>query len=251
MASNIIAWLVPTARGSYADKAASMPENTLRSVPTAASPFLASHLPDLASSRPARAIQLAFDRPPRGRPGSFVLGADPARCDVVLPSRPGVAPRHCAVAFDAEARLVLHDFSDRGTQVWYDWDCIGDRADHSWLLSPGAGAGFPAAVRRVTIDIQGVRFQLVVNDHSANWDAYRARVDAFSAQPAALFDSCPSPGPLVSSPCSAAVGPVVPLLSAVPLFKHIFVKSLGEKPVGEFYVWNLARPWEPMVKATA
>lgn len=240
---NIIAWLVPTARGSYADKATNMAENAHRAISTSSSDFLSSHLPDLKTSRPQKAVQLTFDQAPK-RPGSFVLGTDPHRCDVVLPKLPGISSQHCSLGFDGENRLVLDDFSERGTQVWYDWDSVGDKTDYSWILSSGGTQGFPDAVRRITIDIQGVRFHLVVNDHSADWDAYKTRVDTFCAQPNWVDG-------LTYGWDRASVDPVMPLFSATPLFKHIFVKSLGDKPVGEFYIWNLARPWEPMVKATA
>jgi hypothetical protein len=245
---NVIAWLVPTARGSYADKATHMPENAFRTVSTAlpspAADFLASRLPALQTSRPQRALQLRFDQAPKRPGGSFVLGTDPHGCDVVLPKLPGIAPRHCSIGFDEQGRLVLDDFSDRGTQVWYDWDSVGDKAGHSWVLSSGSQHGFPDAVRRITVDVQGVRFQIVVNDHSADWDTYHASVDAFCAPPAW------SDG-LTLGWDRGSLAPIVPLFSAAPLFQHIFVKDLGEKQVGEFYVWNLSRPWEPIVKATA
>jgi hypothetical protein len=245
---NVIAWLVPTARGSYADKAAHMPENAFRTVsttlPSAAADLLASRLPDLQTSRPQRALQLRFDQAPKRPGGSFILGTDPHGCDVVLPRLPGIAPRHCSIGFDEQGRLVLDDFSDRGTQVWYDWDSVGDKAGHSWVLSSGSQHGFPDAVRRITVDVQGVRFQIVVNDHSADWDTYHASVDAFCAPPAW------SDG-LTLGWDRGSLAPIVPLFSAAPLFQHIFVKDLGEKQVGEFYVWNLSRPWEPIVKATA
>ncbi|KAH6897337.1 hypothetical protein B0T10DRAFT_182726 [Thelonectria olida] len=241
--SNVIAWLVPTARGSFADKATHLITNIFRTVATDSSPLLASRLPNLVTSKPAKAIQLSFDQAPK-RPGSFVLGSDPLRCDVVLPSLPGIASRHCEVSFDAEGRLVLNDFSDRGTQVWYDWESNGDQTDYTWLLSSGCSHGFPSTVQRITIDIQGVRFQLVVNDHSADWDAYRTNVEAFVKQPS-WTDG------LTSGWDRTSVNPVVPLFSSIPSFQHIFVKSIGEEPSGEMYLWNLSRPWEPMVKAAA
>ncbi|KAK7402445.1 hypothetical protein QQX98_011806 [Neonectria punicea] len=241
--SDVIAWLVPTARGSFADKATHLPSNDFRAVSTASSPILASRLPNLITSKPAKAIQLSFNNAPK-RPGSFVLGSDPAHCDVVLPSLPGIAPRHCALSFDAEARLVLNDFSHCGTQVWYDWESNGDQTDYTWILSSGYSHGFPNTVQRITIDIQGVRFQVIVNDHEADWDAYREKVDAFLQQPAWIDG-------LSFGWDRASITPVAPLFSSVPLFQHIFVKSLGDEPVGEVYLWNMARPWEPMVRAAA
>ncbi|CAM1509410.1 Fc.00g031490.m01.CDS01 [Cosmosporella sp. VM-42] len=241
--SNIIAWLVPTARGSQADKATHLPSNTHLTVPANSSTTLTSRLPNLLTSKPEKAIQLCFDQPPK-RPGRITLGTDAESCDVVLPALAGISARHCALNFDAESRLTLEDFSLLGTQVWYDWDSNGDQTDYTWILSSGYSHGFPSTVQRITIDIQGVRFQVVVNDHSSDWDTYKTNVDAFREQPAWMDG-------LSAGWDRASITPVAPLFSAIPLFKHIFVKSLGEQPVGEVYLWNMAKPWEPMVRAAA
>ncbi|PNY26757.1 Uncharacterized protein TCAP_03325 [Tolypocladium capitatum] len=232
---DVIAWLVPTARGTPADKAANSPSNALRAVSSPPSALL-------APCDPQRAIQLSFAHPP-SRPGSFVLGTDPG-CDVVLPPRPGIAPRHCALRFDAEARLVLHDFSERGTAVWYDWETSGDQTDYSWVLSSGYSLGFPSSsVRRVVVDIQGVRFRVVVNDHSADWDAYKAKVDAFCAQPPWLES--------LAAGRDAASSEAPPFSQASLV--EVFVKGLGTgtEAIGEVYLWNVAKPWEPLVRAAA
>ncbi|OAQ61461.1 serine/threonine protein kinase [Pochonia chlamydosporia 170] len=232
---DIIAWLVPTARGTPADKATNIQANNSRTVSTSSSSYLSSKLSDI-SSKPQRAIQLCFSRAPR-RLGSFVLGTDPNLCDVVLPKMAGISAQHCSISFDAESRLVLDDFSERGTQVWYDWECSGDQRDYSWILSSGSAYGFPSTVQRIAIDIQGVRFQLVVNDHSDNWDAYKANVDAFCEQPS-WTDGFTSDWD-------------TDVMYAQPLFQHIFVKGHGGEPTGEIYLWDMSRPWEPMVRAAA
>ena len=240
---NVIAWLVPTARGSSADKATHMPENSTRTIKPASAPYLNSSLPDITTSRSSKAIQLAFDQPPR-RPGAFVLGTDPNTCDIVLPNRPGLSPQHCCLRFDGEARLVLEDYSECGTQVWYDWECNGDQTDYTWLLSSGASQGFPHTVRRISIDIQGVRFQVIANDHSNSWEAYEQSVEEFCRQPEWVDG--------LTGWDEVSVAPVAPLFSSAPLFKHIYVKAIGdEELVGEFYLWDMARPWEPMVRAVA
>ena len=234
---DIIAWLVPTAPGTPADKAANSPSNALRS--TCSPP----HITNVGPCAPPRAVQLSFAQTPN-QPGSFVLGSDP-HCDIVLPALPGISPRHCALRFDDEARLMLDDFSGRGTAVWYDWESSGDQRDYSWVLSSGFSHGFPnSTVQRIVIDIQGVRFQVVVNDHSADWDAYKAKVDTFCARPPWL-DGVAAAWDMVSS--------VAPLLSEASLIQHIFVKGLGtgSEAVGQVYLWNMARPWEPMVRAAA
>ncbi|KAF5018969.1 hypothetical protein F66182_9032 [Fusarium sp. NRRL 66182] len=241
--SNVIAWLVPTARNSLADKATHLPSNISRAVLTSSSPTLTSSIPNLLASRPPRALKLSFDSPPK-RPGSFVIGSDPITCDVVLPSMPGIDARHCELSFDAEGRIVLNDFSQAGTQVWYDWESNGDQTDYTWILSSGSEQGFPSMVQRITVDIQGVRFQIVVNNHSADWDAYHDKVEDFTRRPSWSEGLSAGWG-------RASVTPIPPLFANAPLFQHILVKALGDEPMGEVYLWNLARPWEPMVKAAA
>jgi hypothetical protein len=241
---NVIAWLVPTARGTYADKATNKLENRhLSTSTTAEGTFLSSRLPALSANTPTKALAISFNQAPK-RPGSFVLGTDPERCDVVLPAIAGVSSQHCSLSFDAESRLVLNDFSEKGTQVWYDWDSNGDQTEYTWILSSGSSHGFPALVNRILIDVQGVRFQIIVNDHSKNWDAYHERVEKFCQQPAWAAE-------LSVGWDRASVAPVAPLFSVAPLFQHIFVKSLNDDLAGGMYLWNLTKPWEPMVKAAA
>lgn len=245
MSSNIIAWLVPTARGTSADRATNMLENKHLTTTTSSSSYLSSRLPTLSANSSTKALRLSFDNTPK-RPGSFVIGTDPRRCDIVLPKIPGVSPQHCSFGFDAESRLVLNDFSEKGTQVWYDWDSNGDQTEYTWILSSGSQGshGFPGLVNRIIIDIQGVRFQIVVNDHSQDWDAYGKKVEKFSEQPAWAVN-------LTTGWDRASVTPVAPLFSVAPLFQHIFVKSLGDDLAGGMYLWNIAKPWEPMVRAAA
>ncbi|KAL6857442.1 hypothetical protein ACO1O0_004877 [Amphichorda felina] len=237
---NVIAWLVPTARGSNAEKATHMAENFFRTVTTTSSPYLASRLSDLFSSRSRNAIQVSFDQTPK-RPGRFILGTDPRSCDIILPAVAGVARQHCSLSFDSESRLVLEDFSDQGTQVWYDWESVGDKTDYTWVLCCG-----PGTAQRITIDIQGLRFQVILNDYpERDTRAYQDKVEAFCQQPS-WADG------LSSGWDRASVAPVLPLFAAEPLFRHIFVKSIGaDEPRGEIYLWNIAKPWEPMVKAVA
>ncbi|KAL6874267.1 hypothetical protein HDV57DRAFT_242852 [Trichoderma longibrachiatum] len=235
---DIIAWLVPTSLHSLSDKATQLPENASRIISyTPSYTRLSSRLSNLTHNVPGRAIQLAFSQPPK-RPGSFIIGTDPRTCDIVLPCVEGISKQHCALTFDAQSRLVLSDFSEWGTQVWYDWESNGDRTDYAWLLSSGCSHEFPNMVRRITVDIQGVRFQVVVNDHTADWDAFRERVDRFCEQPSWEDDS---PWADAASVLSSTVAP----------FQPVVVREATSEPFGEVYLWNLARPWEPMVKASA
>ncbi|UNI21231.1 hypothetical protein JDV02_007240 [Purpureocillium takamizusanense] len=127
-------------------------------------------------------------------------------------SGPFISRQHCALTFDDAARLVLHDFSARGTAVWLGWESAGDLVDHTWVLSgpppppppppsvvapdpvadpdamittttPIVTATMAAATPRTVIDIQGAHFQLLLNTRLAAADpvAYRAKVAAFCA----------------------------------------------------------------------
>ncbi|KAK5992159.1 hypothetical protein PT974_05559 [Cladobotryum mycophilum] len=239
---DIIAWLIPTSRHSWADKSTHLPENTLltTTIPPSKSPFPSSplsHHHHLTTEKPPkRALRLSFNTPTK-QPGAFVIGTDARTCDIVLPNLRGISSQHCSLGFDAEARLTLTDFSESGTSVWYDWESNGDQTDYSWILSAGCSStAFPAMAQRITIDIQGIRFQLVVNDHSSDWDAYRAKVDDLSELP---YED-------TTAPWEDSTWPV-----DQPLFQSIVVKNLDNQPAGEVYLWNLARPWEPMVKASA
>ena len=237
---NVIAWLVPTARGTNADKATNLPENIFKTVPVDSAEYLASRLPNLILNRPQRAIQITFDQTPK-RPGRFILGTDPRICDIILPNLHGVSKQHCALSFDNQARLTLEDFSEMGTQVWYDWESSGDQTDYTWTL-----ASAPGTNQRITLDIQGLRFQVILNDYpDKDMKMYGEKVDDFCKQPS-WADG------LTAGWDRASVAPVLPLFAAEPLFRHIFVKGIGgDEPRGEIYLWNMAKPWEPMVKATA
>ena len=229
MTSNIIAWLVPTTPGSSADKATKLVDNTLFTVPVSSHKRLSSRITDLVGGKPQRGIQLSFDQQTR-QPGRFTFGTDPALCDVLLPPMPHISSQHCSITFDSESRLVLNDFSEHGTQVWYDWDCCGDQTDYTWVLSSGQHSEvFQSNVSRVVMDIQGARFQVILNEQSDDWPAFQGKVEAFCELPTCLDIA------------------VEPLLF---LFQHVAVKGYGGTAC-EVYIWNLARPWEPMVKAAA
>lgn len=233
---NVIAWLVPTARGTPADKASHMPSNIFHAITTTSSPYLTARVPSLIFSAPQKALQLSFDHPPK-RPGSFVLGTDPRSCDIVLPPLKGISPQHCALRFDGQNRLVLDDFSETGTQVWYGWESSGDRIDHSWVLTGEQH-------QRVSIDIQGVRFQVIPGDNTTDPATYAARVETFCEQPNWA-------GGLSVGWDRVSVAPIAPLFSAAPLFRHVCVKGLGGEHIEDVYLWNMAKPWEPMIKAAA
>lgn len=264
---DIIAWLVPASNNPAAEKTLAMAANAPYLFPCADSPHLTSRIRRslLASGPPRHALALTFTRlPPKNRRhGRFVLGTDPRRCDIVLPALPGIASQHCSLGFDGLCRLTLEDASATGTQVWYDWDCAGDQRDYSWVLSGGNhtdGGVFPSNVRCITVDIQGVRFQIIVNDHQDRV-AFAQKVDALythaeeeeELEPAAAqIDALWAEPPQCKSPLERL------RFSALPVLRHIVVKSLGgggteeeEEQRDQVYVWDMERPWEPMVKASA
>lgn len=242
---DIIAWLVPKAHCPAADKAMKLLENSMHIVSCSDSDYLLSRIRGTLANTPRRAIQLSFTQPPM-RHGRFILGTDASFCDIVLPNLPGISQQHCSIGFDSLSRLTIDDFSEAGTQVWYDWDCSGDQRDTSWILSSGYSDGFPNKTQCITIDIQGARFQIVVNNHSTDWDTFSAKVDALYEQPrlnAALDSIWELP---------ECVSPLATLnFSSLPVLRHIVVKSLNSEPVEEIYVWDMERPWEPMVRASA
>ncbi|KAI8315708.1 hypothetical protein K4K61_000668 [Colletotrichum sp. SAR11_59] len=306
--NNVIAWLLPTSTNQPALEAVRLPENTNRRIAAIPSSFepLPTPNPDnttinplllnkttspttTSTSKPRPAHELSFTNPPKNHTG-FVLGTDPG-ADILLPSLPGIAPRHCTITFDAERRLILRDTSAAGTAVWYDASSNGDRARESWLLSAGTSYGFPSMVDRLVIDIQTVRLQVVVNDVAplSDPDAYERNVDAFMDRLATLtLDEISAREELsfdldfrdfgidfsfddLSFGRASGVGAyeddgligydyemdvddrrdyLPPLPSEVaPVFvKYMFASDDGLPP--DTYLWNTARPWEPMVKVT-
>ncbi|KAM3503812.1 hypothetical protein MY10362_003971 [Beauveria mimosiformis] len=246
---DIIAWLVPAPNCPAAEKTVSMPENTSRRITCAGTDFLSSRIRTsfLADGPPQHALALTFTGQAPRRHGRFVIGTDARHCDIVLPKLDGIAQQHCSVGFDDLSRLTLDDFSETGTQVWYDWDCAGDQCDYSWILTCGYTDGFPSNVQCITIDIQGVRFQIIANDHSSEKEAFAERVDALCAQSepdATQLDTLWS-----EPPCTSPFN--IFALSALPVLRHIVVKGLGENPSDEVYLWDMCRPWEPMVRVSA
>lgn len=243
--SNTIAWLIPSAGNRWAAEAMRMPQNSPRRIDV--SPCFDSIPEDDESSSekendtvlsvkpPRSALSLSFDRKPRGLRG-FVIGTDPKSCDIVLPKVRGVSRRHCHITFDAEKRLVLRDTSKHGTAVWYDGHSNGDRRQYSWLLSSGFSYGFPSSVGRIVIDIQTIRFQIVVNACLPQSDFYQAQVDDFLAS---------------VSPVSLLPGRDSLMPAPLQIQRPVFVKytiAVDEDAAPETYLWNASKPWEPMVK---
>lgn len=244
--SNSIAWLIPSAGNRWAAEAVRMLQNTPRRIDV--SPFFDTVAEgDESSSEkendtvlsvktPRSALTLSFDQRPRGLRG-FVIGTDPKSCDIVLPKVRGISRRHCHITFDSEKRLVLRDTSKHGTTVWYDGHSNGRRRHETWLLSSGFSYGFPSAVNSIVIDIQMIRFQIVVNSFLPQSDSYQRQVDDFL--------SCVSPVSLL--PGRDSLTPA-PLRIQRPILVRYTI-ALDDEKAPETYLWNASRPWEPMTKA--
>ncbi|KAL5324594.1 hypothetical protein ACEPPN_009140 [Leptodophora sp. 'Broadleaf-Isolate-01'] len=128
-------------------------------------------------------LQLAFDSGPKAGPG-LVLGTDPD-CDIVLPQLRNISRRHCYITFDSQRRLILRDFSRYGTIVSYNDKGRETRRRFTWILSAP-----PVSQRNgsnesiepnepVVIEIQYIRFRIVVSRHDQDPDLYIANVDQF------------------------------------------------------------------------
>lgn len=119
-------------------------------------------------------LQLTFNHGPKSGPG-FVFGSNPECCDIVLPSLPKISRQHCYLTFDANRRLVLRDFSTNGTTVTYDGLGQERRKDFIWILSDKSLTG----VQKIVIQIQKIKFQIIVSRHETNLGLYNSKIDQF------------------------------------------------------------------------
>ncbi|SPO06563.1 uncharacterized protein DNG_09253 [Cephalotrichum gorgonifer] len=242
MDSDTIAWLVPSFGNPLALQAIQNPQNAALSTPSL--PLLASSPPPLLSpldNTPytGPALRLSLSHRPKSHLG-LLMGTDPS-CDVVLPKLPGISRRHCHLTFDAESRLVLRDTSKNGTAVWYDDRSNGDKRDFTWVLSSGAECGFPDRVGTLVVDIQTVRFQVVVNPEAGRARGYVRRVDDFLMELAGRREAAVAP---LFSGRTAAAGEAGRRGRERGFVKHT-VEEEGKGP--QTFLWNVARPWDPVI----
>ncbi|CAI4212281.1 unnamed protein product [Parascedosporium putredinis] len=262
--SDFIAFLLPSYGNALAMQAIQMRQNkkfvtqslpdllpsTFTTTASTSTSSVTSLCGPFGSSAPAPALQLRFSHKPKSHLG-FLLGTDASACDIVLPKLPGISRRHCYITFDTESRLVLRDTSKNGTAVWYDHHSNGDRRGASWVLSSGGSYGFPDSVRRIVIDIQTVRFQIVVNAPLLDIDGYVQRVDDFLVG-LAQRRGLPSSSAEVES---GELRDIAPLFSATrgtsPGRSARYVKYTLEAEDGasppQTFLWNTARPWDPVI----
>lgn len=231
MDPDAIAYLIPSYGNSHAQQTIKSLQNANLLAPSLPPSAIANNTTSLNPSTPyaSPALRLTLTHTPS--PEGFLLGTDPA-CDVVLPQLPGISRRHCYITFDAGYRLVLRDVSKNGTAVWFGHRCEGDRRGAEWVLG---GEGKDEG--RVVVDVQGVRFQIVVNQFAADREGYRQRVDDFLARVAERESVAP------------------PLFSGLSwgrterereraFIKHTFLDE-GKGP--QTFLWNVARPWDPVI----
>ncbi|KAL2758390.1 hypothetical protein ACRALDRAFT_1080243 [Sodiomyces alcalophilus JCM 7366] len=253
-----ITWLIPSAGNRWAFQATRMLANSARLVnlaplvtgssldcipeEEAGEDFLSEENNEnetcISPMFPRTGLGLSFDNKPKGSRG-FVIGTDPRTCDIVLPRVRGISRRHCYLTFDADKRLVLRDTSKHGTSVWYDGHSDGDRRRTTWVLSSGMSYGFPAMINNIVIDIRGIRFQIIVNECLPQLEEYQDLVDDFlSSVAAASMSASFSQGrpSLVPAPLR---------IQRPVLIKYTIPSDDGSQ---SDYLWNVSKPWEPLVK---
>jgi hypothetical protein len=194
--SNLIACLYPAEGEGYAKDAICMRENVAR------------YIPPLRVSKPKRrsrestvpeddekngpdfqpGLQLTFNLGPKAGQG-FVIGRDSTRCDIVLLNLPSISGLYCVLTFDIQRRLILVTRSLNGIIVTYDEqggekrrtivtkDDQGREKHHhfTWILSDEDISG----VRKIVIDIQNIKFRIIVSKHETYLDTYNDNVDRF------------------------------------------------------------------------
>lgn len=144
----------------------------------------------VTTSSPFPRLHLGFDARRKSGHG-IMIGTDRNSCDIVLPKLRKISQRHCYITFDAKRRLILRDRSRHGTIVKYD-DKGGElrrtvvrknegRELHEYFTWILGGNGFPRGIKKIVIEIQGIRLQIVVSRHN-NQDQYNSNVDLFLRQ---------------------------------------------------------------------
>lgn len=133
-------------------------------------------------------LQLTFNSGPKAGQG-FMIGTDRDCCDIVLPRLNKISRRHCCLTFDAERRLILRDLSTNGTTVEYDgqggqkrriiitYDDKGQEKRHhfAWILSGSR----VQEVKKIVIQIEEIKFRIIVSNHETYPDLYNANVNRF------------------------------------------------------------------------
>lgn len=217
--ANLIAYLYPADGDPRAEAAIRMRENSGRYIPPPEETesehgSRETTIPlDEKKKDPTTqpGLQLTFNPGPKAGQG-IVIGRD-TRCDIVLPRLGKISQRHCVLTFDTEQRLILRDLSINGTIVTYNgqgekrrsivtYDDKGrekKRHHFTWILSGGEAS----KVEKVVIQIQEIKFQIIVSRHETYPDLYNTNVDRF-LQEANADDELPLGGLGIQSTSSTA-----------------------------------------------
>lgn len=192
---NLIACLFPADHNTQAQDAIYKRENSSRYIPPQGDtkPERGSRAttveePDDDDPTSYSGLQLTFNPGPKAGQG-LVIGHD-NRCDIVLPKLRHISGRHCGLTFDAERRLILRDFSTNGTIVTYNGqggekrrtvithDNKGREKRHhfTWILS---GDDVPDKARKIVIQIEEIRFQIIISKHDTYPGLYNDNINRF------------------------------------------------------------------------
>jgi hypothetical protein len=91
-------------------------------------------------------------------------------------------------------------------------------------------------VKRIVIDIQTIRFQIIINDPSVDLDGYTQRVNQFLDRVARRHEPT-FEGSLLSTVEE----------DSQPVYLKYTLQS-GFGATEQTFLWNTARPWEPIVR---
>ncbi|KAG9230392.1 kinase-like domain-containing protein [Amylocarpus encephaloides] len=147
-------------------------------------------------------LQLTFNSGPKAGQG-FILGTDINSYDIVLLNFGKISRRHYCLTFDVERRLILRNLSQNGTIVTYNgqggekrrttvtYDGKGGEKRHyfTWVLSGSE----VSEVEKIVIQIQEIKFQIIVSRHETYPDLYNNNVNRF-LQEANADDELPLSG---------------------------------------------------------
>lgn len=175
-------------------------------------------------------LQLTFNPEPKSTRG-FIFGTDRNCCDIIFPQLRYISRRHCSITFDEKRRLVLHDLSRHGTIVTYDGKGGEKRRNFTWILS--GDEALPES--KIILQIQDIRFHLIVSRPKMHQDLYIANVDRFLQ--AARGTNEPSFGPFGIHSTKSTASQSGTQTPQAPIY--IFQEELGR---GGFSIVN--RIWD-------
>ncbi|TAQ83032.1 hypothetical protein B7494_g8644, partial [Chlorociboria aeruginascens] len=128
-------------------------------------------------------LQLTFNPSPAGQ--GWVFGTHES-CDIVLPKLPLISRFHCSITFDIQGQVILRDFSSHGTILTYSgqggeirktiFPEDGEPLYFTWILS---GPMSQEKHENIVINIQSIKFHIILPKHDVKSLLYRKNVDHF------------------------------------------------------------------------